>query len=322
MTSAPYIMALDVGQHSVKAGLVDREGRVNHYYSVQSPAFGDTSPVGKLIADACRQVLGRAGLSPRDCAAVGCCTPGSVDPDSGVIVASATPGWVGVDFRGPLEEFLGRAVTVESDGAAAAQAAYTFGPARGKDNLLVVTVGLGISCGLITGGEVLRGHGKAALEAGHLPLFARGRPCSCGLRGCWEAHAGGGALWRTLSEYRAAGQAVPASAEELARAAAEGNQLALSLWDEQATLLGLGLAALLNVLNPRTVVLGGGMMKSWALIRKRLLKTARAYALSWNSRAAIVCAPDPERLSLLGAAVAAARREGLAHFFNDWPWNN
>ena len=79
----------------------------------------------------------------------------------------------------------------------------------------------------------------------------------------------------------------------------------------------LGIAVLLNVLNPRTVVLGGGILKSWNLFRKQLLKTAREKALARNAEAAIVCAPDPERLSLLGAAVAAVRHRELDDFFVD-----
>lgn len=313
----PFVMAIDAGVSNVKVGLVDRRGRINYpVISPTDPKQG-ASGVAGILADTCRRCLSEAELQITDLVAVGCCTPGCVDPSTGVIVASATPGWLGTEVRQPLENAFQRNVTVEGDGVAAVLAAHSFGPTRGQDNLLAITIGTGISCGYLVAGKVIRGAGHAALEAGHMPLFFQGRPCSCGRRGCWEAHAGGGALRTLLREYLAAGHKLPGLPEELAELAEANHEVARQIWEEQGMLFGLGIAVLLNVLNPRTVVLGGGILKSWNLFKKQLLKTAREKALARNAEAAIVCAPDPERLPLLGAAVAAVRQSELNDFFID-----
>jgi len=90
-----------------------------------------------------------------------------------------------------------------------------------------------------------------------------------------------------------------------------------AIWEEQGMLLGVGIAVLLNVLNPKPVVLGGGVLKSWSLFKKSLLKAAREKALARNAEAAIVCAPEPEKAALIGAAVAAVRVQGPQDFFID-----
>lgn len=311
-----YVMAIDVGVTNVKVGLVASSGRIGHFATRATPMEQGASGVAGALVETSREVLKGASISTADLVAVGACVPGVVSPDDGVIVASATPGWEGADVRTPLQSSFGREVTVEGDGAAATLTFYNFGPTRGQDHLLGISLGTGISCGFITGGKLLRGAGNAAMEAGHIPLYPEGRLCSCGRTGCWEAHVGGGALRKRLAEYRQAGHKLPALPEEVAELAMAHEETSLEIWEEQGRLLGQGIAVLLNVLNPRTVVLGGGYAQSWSLFKKSLLKAARAAALTRNSEAAIMCAPDPVRAPMLGAALAAVQAQGPADFFS------
>jgi glucokinase len=314
--AGPFVMAVDVGTASLRAGLVACNGRLA-FSAIQPTAGAKGGSVAQTLVETCRDVLQQSGVSTRELVGVGCCTPGCVDPESGVIVATAIPSWQGVDVRTPLERAFEREVAVEGEGNAAALTAWTFGPARNHSPLLALAVGAGIEAGYILEGKLLRGAGNAALEAGHMRLFHPGRICTCGRRGCWQAHAGGGALISLLAEYRAAGHQLPALPEEIAELALAHHEVCLSIWEEQGVLLGIGIGVLLDILNPRTVVLGGTMMRSWGLFKKVLLKTAREKALGRNAEAAIVCAPDPEWTSLLGAAVAAVRAQGKPDFFVD-----
>jgi len=205
---------------------------------------------------------------------------------------------------------------VEGDGEAAPLTFYNFGPTRGHDHLLGISIGTAITCGFITDGKILRGAGASGLMAGHMPLFLNGRPCSCGRKGCWEAHAGGGALRKLLAEYQQAGYKLPSLPEELAELAQAGEETSLKIWKEQGSVLGQGIAVLLDILNPKTVVLGGGYAQSWSLFKKSLIRTAREMALTRNSEAAIVCAPNPEKAPLLGAALAAIKAQEVKGFFH------
>jgi glucokinase len=312
-----FAMAIDLGVTNVKAALVAPDGQLSCVVTRPTPLASGAAGVSGALVETCREVLQRGGLRTKDPVAVGCAVPGSVSPEDGVIVSSATPSWVGVDVRDPLSRSFDRSVTVDSEGNAATLGFRAFGPTRGQDHLLGLVLGTGISCGYIHEGRLLRGAGHTALEAGHLPLFDAGRPCSCGLRGCWEAHAGGGALRSILAERRAAGEELPTLPEELAELAEAGDPQALALWESQGVLLGLGVAALLNVLNPRSVVLGGGFASSWRFFKKALLRTARERALPRASGAAVVCAPNPGWATLLGAAVAAVHAQGPVDFFVD-----
>lgn len=316
-STARYVLAVDVGVTNVKTGLVTQQGRIEHYARRSTPIEAGAGGVASVLVETCREVLKMANLTTRDVVAVGACVPGVVNPDDGVIVASASPGWEGVDVRTPLENSFARKVTIEGEGEAATLAFHTFGPTRGQDHLLGISIGTGISCGFLTKGELMRGAGQAALEAGHMPLFQEGRRCTCGRKGCWEAHAGGGALRSLLAEYREAGYQLPALPEELAELAQANEELSQKIWTEQGTLLGVGIAVLLNTLNPRSVVIGGGFCNSWSLFKKSLLKTARERALTRNSEAAIFCASNPERAPLIGAALAAVAAQGPDEFFVD-----
>lgn len=313
--SGPWVMAIDIGVASVKVGLVDQRGLITHYTAQGLASIANSIYISDVLLQACRDLLNRAGINMQEIKAIGCCTSGSCDPKSGIIVASTNRDWEGVDVRSPLEQTFRRQVTVVGEGNATALAAYTFGPVRGQSPLLGIHIGSGIACGFIDHGRLLEGAGNAALEAGHIPLFYQGRLCSCGRRGCWEAHASGRALTKLLAEYRDLGHNLPADPEPLAELARSGDELALKVWEEQGTVIGLGIAVLLNILNPRTVVLGGGMLSSWALFKKSLLKTAREQALARNAESAIVCAIEPERVNLLGVAVAAVIAQVPENYF-------
>ncbi len=312
-----FVMAIDVGVTNVKVGLVGTDGQIEHFATHATPLEKGVAGVANALVNTSRGVLSEAAININELAAVGCCVPGDVNPEDGIITASAAPGWEGLDVRTPMEKSFGRPVTVEGDGEAATLTFYNFGPTRGQDHLLGISIGTAITCGFITDGKILRGAGASALMAGHMPLFLDGRPCSCGRTGCWEAHAGGGALRKLLAEYQEAGYKLPGLPEELAELAQAGEETSLKIWEEQGRVLGQGIAVLLDVLNPKTVVLGGGYAQSWSLFKKSLIKTARQMALTRNSEAAIVCAPNPEKAPLLGAAVAAIQAQGIDGFFNE-----
>ena len=118
-------MAIDIGGASVKVGLVDQRGRIIHYAAQRLDSIANSVYLSDVVLQACRDLLTRTGLSVQEILAVAS-TPGSIDPVSGVIVASADREWEGVDVRTPLEQSFGRQVAVVGEGDAAALAAYTL----------------------------------------------------------------------------------------------------------------------------------------------------------------------------------------------------
>ncbi len=319
--AGPFILAIDIGHTNLQAALIDRNSNFHHHTQKPLTDPGDLTTMIDTISDVCTQVLNASGGKSADLSAIGCSVPGSIDPQTGVVVTSSSKNWMGAEIKSPLEKILGRTIFMEGEGAATTLAYHLLGPTRGQDPLLGLNIGSGITAGFFNQGKLFRGTGHAALEVGHIPLFYHGRICICGRQGCWEAHAGGRALRILLDEYRQAGYRLPILPEDLFELANAGDRTAINIWEEQGKLLGFGIAMLLNIFNPRTVVLGGGLIKAWPVYKKSLIKAAREKALPRNAEAAILCSPYPERAALLGAAVAAVWHLDNKEFFID-PANN
>jgi predicted NBD/HSP70 family sugar kinase len=165
-------------------------------------------------------------------------------------------GWRDV----PLGEALARSldgnlpIAVANDGDLGALAELRRGAARGADNVLFVSGEVGVGGGLIVEGRPMIGVAGYAGEVGHMPVNPAGQPCRCGSVGCWETEVGEPAILRRAGRDPAGGQE---AVDDVLRAAEAGDAHALAALDEVGRWLGIGLAGLVNLFNPRLVVLGG-----------------------------------------------------------------
>jgi glucokinase len=178
--------------------------------------------------------------------------PGPVDSGAGVVEGAPNlPGWRRVPLREQLEELLGCQCLVEHDANLAALAEHRRGAGRGSRDFIYVTVSTGIGAGLIFGGQLYRGYQGSAGEFGHMVMSPDGPLCNCGNHGCLEAFASGTAIAR---------EAGVASAAEVERLAASGDQAAQRILTTAARYLGLAVGGLINLLNPEVIALGGGVI--------------------------------------------------------------
>ena len=192
------------------------------------------------------------------------------------------PGWDGFDLRAAMEERLQIPVIVDGDANAAALAEFTFGSGKllAVDSLCMLTLGTGVGSGIVLNGQLWHGSAGMAGEAGHLTINPEGPICGCGNTGCLEAYASATALTRAAGRLIAMGRAssfilqksVAASltAGELATAARQGDPDAEYIYAEAGRALGIGMAALINMLNLPLYVVGGGVAQSWDLISPAL----------------------------------------------------
>jgi glucokinase len=163
-------------------------------------------------------------------------------------------------------------VVVDNDANAAAWGERAFGAARGLDHVVVLTIGTGIGSGFVIGGRLLRGSTGAGTEFGHTVVDPRGPECPCGLRGCIEQFASGGAIARsarraaqenpksTMAKFAGSVEAI--TAKHVAQAASEYDEVALDVMHEAGRWLGIGLSNIANLFDPETIVLGGGVIKA------------------------------------------------------------
>jgi predicted NBD/HSP70 family sugar kinase len=249
------------------------------------------------------------------CEGVGVVVPGMVDPAIGRVLHAPTLGWRDVSLRDPLAAALGIPVHIENSGKACALAQLwaTRSDVVGSANSVFVSVSDGVGTGVVVNGELLRGRHDTAGEFGHVPLSIDGPRCSCGATGCWEAYISNLA---TLSRYfgRDLADARPRDAESasltvedlIARARA-GDAKALAAINSTARYLGLGLASIINSLDPARIYIGGEITTAWSLIEPIVRGALRERTLTdFGGTTEIHIVPAEEHPRLRGAVALVA----------------
>ena len=250
------------------------------------------------------------------CEGVGVSVPGMVDPGKGRVVHAPTLAWRDVNLRDPLSIALGIPVHIENSGKACALAQLwaTRSDVVASGNSVFVSVSDGVGVGVVVNGEVLRGRHNTAGEFGHVPLSIDGPRCSCGATGCWEAYVSNLA---TLSRYFGQDLSEPRprdtesalfTVEDLIARARAGDAKALAAINSTARYLGLGLASLVNALDPARIYIGGEITTAWSLIEPIVRSALRERTLTEFGGATeiyVVPAEDQPRLRGAVALVAA-----------------
>jgi predicted NBD/HSP70 family sugar kinase len=208
-----------------------------------------------------------AELARRGVAPVGLivAVPGLVDVGRGVVVLAPNLGWRDVPVAARLAQGLPADlwIGVDNDANLAALAEYTWGVAAGTNHLVYLTGAVGVGGGVIINGQLLRGADGFSGEVGHLPVERDGDPCGCGRVGCWETKVGLAELVRRATPDAASGHGRAPIADpqeriaEIARRLASGDRAVAEAVAEIGRWLGHGGAILVNLFNPRVIVLGG-----------------------------------------------------------------
>lgn len=306
-------LAVDLGGTKTAVGIVDGEGLVIDKESAPTP-LGDPREAVQLIERLAKRLRSRSG-SP---SSLGLALPGVVDRERGVLLRSASSGWKDVPFVAMIEEALGLRAEFDNDVNACAWGEARFGAGRGLDSFFWMTVSTGIGGAVVAGDRLLRGaHGMAG-EIGHLVVNPGGEACGCGNRGCLEAEAAGPA-WRRRALRALDGGAggclatLPreaVDARSIAEGARAGDATCAEVVKESAAMLARGLAAVYTMLDPRAVILGGGVAGALDL----LLPIARGILPS------LVLAPEARETSLgpsaLGYDAALVGAASLAMYPN------
>ena len=208
------------------------------------------------------------------CEGIGIAVPGMVDHLTGRILNAPQLGWKDVEIRAALAEATGLPVQIENAPIACALSKMWLGQREGDTgDFVYVTVSEGVGAGVVVNGQVMRGHGHSAGEFGHVPINPDGPRCLCGATGCWEAHTSNLAtlsryLGRELSptETRALLAETPLTVTDLIMRARTGDEKARDALLTTGRYLGVGLAMIVNSINPSRIFVGGEVTAAWDLI--------------------------------------------------------
>lgn len=305
MNPREYVIALDVGGTGMKAALLGPGPDHPRLHEARRPTgreHGSRVVLETVLdfADELRSLgVQRYGVQP---VAAGVCVPGVLDEAAGVAVYSANLGWRDLPLRALLSERLtGIPVAVGHDVRTGGLAEGRIGAGAGADHFLFVSVGTGIAGAIGTRGRVEPGAHGAAGEIGHLVVAPDGPVCGCGQRGCLEALAGAAAIGRA---WAAASGQPEATAADAARAVAAGDARATAVWRTAVDNLANGLVTALTLLDPQTVIIGGGLAEAGDTLLEPLREAVRA-RVSFQPLPLIVPAALGDAAGCLGAGLLA-----------------
>ena len=312
--SRDLIFAADLGGTHLRAATVDHQGTIQFHFKQNTPQAKDPGAIVDAIVAAVRECEQQSDGANR-ISAVSLVVPGTVNVVEGAVVrAPNLPYLNGFPLAAALTEQLNLPTILENDANAAAVGEMWQGAAVGCSTIVCLTLGTGVGGGIILDGKLWRGVDGAAAEIGHMCVDPFGGvACTCGSRGCLEVFASATAIVRMTRE---ASPRYPESilqgrpdqtAETIFEAGQQGDELALEIFRRMGVYLGIGLANLINILNPEMIVIGGGVVNGWDLFEKHMHQQVeeRAFPLL-AARVKIVRAKRGDDAGLLGAARLAS----------------
>lgn len=254
--NAKALVGVEMGATHVAVMVTNLRGQRQAWLDVAHPVREDPQGSLALTARLVREALEEAGHPLNKAVGVGVALPSPVGP-RGEVAPQILPAWKGQRPGVHLEEALGLPVFVDNDANLGAVAEHWWGSALDGSDLMYVKLATGIGAGFIVDGRLYRGAWGGAGEVGHMSIDVEGPPCACGMRGCLVTRVGGVALLQRAREL--AGEAAPTTLLELAQSAREGDEVASGVIGDAGRELGAAFASLLNVLDPRTIVVGGSL---------------------------------------------------------------
>ena len=273
-----FAIAVDFGGTNIRVAAVDERGTIHKRIRRPALARQGKAAVSKNLLSAIEEMY--QTLPKDNLKGVGLGIAGAIDMKKGTITQSPNlPGCDNFPIRDELQAgFLKDVpVIVENDANAAALGERWKGAGMGINDLLCLTLGTGIGGGIILNGKLVHGADGMAGELGHITVLPDGPRCACGNNGCLEALASATAITREAIKAvakhpesalisRCAGNEEAITAEMVYRSAESGDRVSRNIYYVMGRYLGIGIASLINILNPEMVVIGGGVSSAWGTV--------------------------------------------------------
>lgn len=283
-------IGIDIGGTKISMVLGTPEGKILARRKIATRTGSETKVCIRELAENLADLIKFASSRKLKVSAIGVGIPGAVDSIKGIVPRSPhLKGWKGMKLASLLRAQFRIPVFLANDANVAAVAEKVFGQARKCRDFVYMTVSTGIGGGIVVHGKLLEGTSFVAGEIGHMTLVPEGNSCKCGHFGCLEAYASGTAIARDAKEQILQGKRSSLAkyldlegritARDVGLAAQEGDSLSIKVYEKAGYYLGIGIANLLNILNPEMVLLGGGVWKSSPpCFQKAMMKSCRQHA--------------------------------------------
>ncbi|HEY62453.1 MAG TPA: ROK family protein [Anaerolineae bacterium] len=275
------VCGVDLGGTKTATALIDFHGNIHHKTKKKTDVSDGAKSVMAGIVGMIRDEFEYADNHEMIVNAIGMGSGGCIDKDKGVVsyATSVFPGWIGMPIKDILQKEFDVPVSIDNDGKVTALGEGWIGAAKGVENFVCIAVGTGVTSGIVISGELYRGYGGYAGEIGHASIEMNGVECDCGNYGCLDAYVGASSIIKRVTKAlkkgvktkindKIKGDLANVTPQTVFESAQEGDEFALSVLAEVSKYLGVGIANLINTLNPELIVLSGGLAQAGELLLK------------------------------------------------------
>ncbi|MGZ8552641.1 MAG: ROK family protein, partial [Chitinophagaceae bacterium] len=261
-----YILSVAMDQLVTRISLMDvQNNHVGDIEKFELPLHNNPEAL-QVLAEKMEEVISRSGIDRKKIVGAGIGMPGFIDFKKGI-------NYSFLEIKDKtitqyISEKINLPVYIDNDSSLIALAELRFGSARHQNNAMVINIGWGVGLGMVLNGELFRGHNGFAGEFSHIPIFNNNKLCSCGKTGCLETETSLLVIiekaTKGLKEGRQSGLAknfptghFEQDYEAIIKAALKGDQFAVELLSEVGYNIGRGVAILIHLVNPESVILSG-----------------------------------------------------------------
>ncbi|MBU5363015.1 ROK family protein [Enterococcus raffinosus] len=272
------IIGVDIGGTAIKFALMDTQGRIAKKWSIPTNISEKGRFIPAEIGSSIRRSIDKDTL--KEVEGIGIGVPGAVSSDGEIVVRAVNLDWEQLPLKKMIKHELGIEACLLNDANAAALGEMWKGAARGRKNLLFVTLGTGVGGGIILNGEVLNGCHSAGGEIGHIPNRSdENRLCGCGGRNCLETFASANGLVLSMrKKLEQLNESWPAITPPIIfEKAAQNDEAAKEVLNEFLTVLAQALAGIMNTIDVEEIIIGGGLSEAGASLLEPLKEKLENY---------------------------------------------
>ncbi len=285
-----YSIGIDLGGTKILIALVNKlTGEVLSYVKKKTKKDKGPKNIIRKITEGIEELLKETSIEKSQISSIGIGAAGQVDRENGILVGAPNLDCYDVHIRDLIFEHFHIPVFLGNDVEIATIGEMKFGAAKECDDFVCIFVGTGVGSSIVKNGEIIRGATGTAGEIGHIIVDLNGRPCACGAHGCLEAYASRSAIEKRIEgalrkgrksiilEYLESGKSITSSM--IKKSIERDDELVKSCVDEASEYLSGGIASIINFINPKLIVLGGGLIEAVDYFYEKTIKKARAKSL-------------------------------------------
>lgn len=285
-----YAIGIDLGGTKILIALVNKlTGEVE--FSVKKKTKKDKGPknITRKLIEGIEELLENTEVKEDEISSIGIGAAGQIDRKNGIIVGAPNLECYDYRIKERLSEKFEFPIYLGNDVEIAAIGEMKFGAAKGYDDLVCIFVGTGVGSSIVKDGRIIKGATGTAGEIGHIIVDLNGRPCACGAHGCLEAYASRSAIETRIEgalkkgrkscilEYLESGKSI--SSSMIRKSIEREDELVTQCVLEASEYLSGGVASVINFINPKLIVLGGGLIDAVDFFYQKTIKKARAKSL-------------------------------------------